>query len=409
MFGVGHRMAAEPLCHHCSMFRRPRSIKLLDVAGIRIGVDGTWFVMLFLLIFLLSGAFRSALHSSDGVAYLTTVATVLLFFGSLILHELGHAVAARRQGIQVNRIELFLFGGLTQMSRDPQTPGEEFKVAAAGPLATFVFVLICLGADMAIVGTQRLWHAALLDGNVPITPVLLSLSWLLPMNVLILVFNLVPAYPLDGGRIARALVWHVTGDRLRGTRAAARLGQGFAVLLGAVGLWLLVSVSSFTGIWLLLLAFLLGSSAHGTLVQSAVTARIEEVRVSDIMDHEPVMLPSLTPVGQALDEFFLRYGAVWLPVIDDTGHFVGISRRERIQETSEGAQSWLTVASVLEADDPASMRIAQDGLLTDLLSLPSLGQLGAVMAVDGDGVLRGVVTTDQVRRALQAMFAAPSV
>src|SRR5258706_10127 len=145
------------------MFRRSRSIKVLDVFGTRIGVDSSWFLMLFLLIFLLSGSFRSTLRSSDGVAYLTTVATVLLFFGSLILHELGHALAAKRQGIEVKRIELFLFGGLTQMSRDARTPGEEFKIAAAGPLATLGFVLLCLVGDLAIVGPHRLWHAVLLD------------------------------------------------------------------------------------------------------------------------------------------------------------------------------------------------------------------------------------------------------
>jgi Zn-dependent protease len=124
------------------MSRRPGSIKLMDVFGIRIGVNVSWFLILFLMILWLSGSFRQALHSSDGVAYLATVVTVLLFFGSLVLHELGHAVVARRQGIEVKRIELFLFGGLTQMSRDAATPGEEFKIAAAGPLATFCFVLL---------------------------------------------------------------------------------------------------------------------------------------------------------------------------------------------------------------------------------------------------------------------------
>ena len=224
------------------MFRRGGSIKLFSIAGIRVGVDATWFVMLFLVIFLLSGSFRSVLRSSDGVAYVTTVATVLLFFGSLILHEFGHAVVARRQGIEVKRIELFLFGGLTPMSRDSATPAEELKIAAAGPFATLLVALVCVAVDLAIVGSHRLWEAIQLNGDIRITPVLLSLSWLFAMNVIILVFNLVPAYPLDGGRIARAVVWRATGDKLRGTRAAATLGQGFAVLLGGAGLWLLVVV-----------------------------------------------------------------------------------------------------------------------------------------------------------------------
>src|SRR5438874_6822394 len=151
------------LCHHCGMVRRPGSIKLMDLFGIRIGVDGTWFLILFLMIFWLSGPFRQTLHSSDGVAYLTTVVTALLFFGSLILHELGHALVAKRQGIEVRSIELFLFGGLTQMSRDARSPSEELKIAAAGPAATLAFVLLCLVLDLALVGPHRLLHAVELD------------------------------------------------------------------------------------------------------------------------------------------------------------------------------------------------------------------------------------------------------
>ena len=377
----------------------------MEVAGIRVGVDATWFLMLFLLIFLLSGSFRSALHSSDGVAYVTTVATVLLFFASLIVHEFGHAIAARRQGIAVTRIELFLFGGLTEMSRDARTPGEDFKIAAAGPLATLLVVLVCLGVDLAIVGPERLLHAVELDATVPITPVLLSLSWLVPMNLLILVFNLVPAFPLDGGRIARAAIWRSTGSRLRGTRAAAKLGQAFAIFLAGVGIWLTLSYTSFTGLWLLAIAFLLGQSARSTLLQTAVTARIEEVRVSDIMDTQPVSIPSATAVTRALDEFLLRYGAPWLPVVDPGGHFLGIAHRERAQTAQDAGEGWLMIDSVLEREDGEPMHVDEDRPLTDVLSLESLGRLGAVMAVDHDGVLRGVLTADHIRRALQSVFA----
>jgi Zn-dependent protease len=377
----------------------------MELAGIRVGVDVTWFVMLFLLIFLLSGSFRSALHSSDGIAYVTTVATVLLFFASLILHEFGHAIAARRQGIAVTRIELFLFGGLTEMSRDAATPGEDFKIAAAGPLATLVVVLICLGIDLAIVGPHRLVHAVELDGSVPITPVLLSLSWLVPMNVLILLFNLVPAFPLDGGRIARAAVWGATGDRLRASRLAAQLGQGFALLLAGGGIWLMFSYKSFSGLWLLAIAFMLWQSARSTLLQTAVTARIEEVRVADVMDPQPVSIPASTVVTRALDEFLLRYGASWLPVVDPTGRFLGIAHRERAQTAQDAGEGWLSIDSLLEREDAAVMHVDEDQPLTDVLSLESLGRLGAVMAVDREGVLRGVITADQIRRALQSVFA----
>ncbi len=384
------------------MLRRPGSIKLMDVFGIRIGVDASWFLILFLLIFTLSGPFRSTLHSSEGIAYLTTVVSVLLLFASLIVHELGHAVVARRQGIEVRRIDLFLFGGLTKMSRDAATPGEEFKISAAGPLATFGVILVCVAVDIAIVGTHRLAHAIVLDNDIRITPVLLSLSWLLPMNVLLLIFNLVPAFPLDGGRIARALVWRITGDKLRGTRVAAKLGQGFAVILAGFGIWLALGYSSFSGLWLVAMAYLLGQAAKGALVQTAINERIEGVRVADIMDTHPVAIPAQTPVAEALDDFFLRYRWSWFPVVDEHARFLGIARQERLQSAHDAGEGWLTVGAVLEAGEAGPWQVGQDRPVTELLASESLGRLGALMAVDGEGVLCGVVTVEQVRRALRS-------
>ena len=381
----------------------------MDLFGFRIGVDRSWFLILFLLIFLLSSQFRQALHSSDGVAYLTTVITVLVLFGSLIVHELGHALVARREGIQVRRIDLFLFGGLTEMSRDAATPGEDFKIAAAGPLATFGFVLLCLAVDLAIVGPDRLVHAAELDGTVHITPVLLSLSWLLIWNVLLLIFNLVPAFPLDGGRITRAIVWRVTGDKRRGTIVAAKLGQGFGLLIAGLGVWLILAYRSFTGLWLIAIAFLLYQSARAAIVQTTMSARIEGVRVADIMDRQPVAIPSNTAVSDALDQYFLRYGWSWFPVVDALGRFLGIARQERLSDASDRGEGWLTVDSVLEPEADAGWRVREDRPITELLSSESLGRLGALMAVNGEGVLRGVVTVEQVRRALQAAFGSPGL
>lgn len=386
------------------MLRRSSSIKLFDAFGIRIGVDLGWFLILFLMIFLLSAPFRETLHSSDGVAYLTTVVSVLLLFGSLIVHEFGHALVARRQGIEVKQIDLFLFGGLTRMSRDAASPGEDFKISIAGPLATAGVILLCLGLDVPIVGFHRLWHAITLDSGIHVTPVLLSLSWLLLMNVLLLGFNMIPAFPLDGGRVARSAVWRLTGDKRRATQLAARTGQGFALALAAFGLWWLTAAAGFGGLWLLALAYLLWQSARGAVVQSALTERIEGVRVADIMDTQPVAIVSDTPVAQALDEYFRRYGWSWFPVVDEAGHLLGIARAERAQASVDGGEDWLTIGAVLEPGGAPSWLVAQDRPISELLASESLGRLGALMAVDGEGVLRGVVTVKQVRRALQAAF-----
>jgi len=373
----------------------------------RVGLDITWFAMLFVWIFLLSGSFKTALHSSDDVAYLTAVVTVLLFYCSLLIHEMGHAFVARRSGIQVHRIELFGFGGTTYMSRDSETPGEEFRIAAAGPLGTVLFILLCLAVDLMLVGPHRLVQAVELHSTVHLTPVLLALSWLLPMNALILIFNIVPAYPLDGGRIARAAVWRATDDKLRGTRTAARLGEGFAMLLGAFGLYVTLTGSSFIGLWLMLLAFMIWQSAHMALSGTAAASRVQGVRVADIMDHEPVALRGTSTVEQALDESFLRYQSEWLPVVDGDGRFIGIARRERAQELVISGEGDATVGSILEPEK-SRLTIREDRPLTDVLALEALGRLGAVVATDEDDTLTGLVTIDQVRRVLQTVLAQPA-
>jgi Zn-dependent protease len=388
------------------MFGRSSSVRLFTVSGIRVGVDVSWFLVLFLMIYVLSGPFRDTLHSSDGVAYLTTVVSVLALFASIIVHELGHAVGARRHGVGVTRIDLYLFGGLTEMSREPATPGEDFTIAVAGPIATVVVILVCLGIDVALVGGHRLGEAIELASDIRITPVLLALSWLIPVNVLLLVFNLLPAFPLDGGRIARAIVWRVTGDRARATIVAARLGQLLAAALAAFGLYLLLEVRSFGGRDTLALAWILHSSARAAIARAALDDRVDGVYVRDIMDPDPVAVSAELPASQALEEFFWRYRWPWFAVTDAGGRFVGIVREPEVQTAVDAGEGWVLVGSLVDAGAAPSWRIEVDRPIIELLGSESLGRLGAAMAVDGDGILRGVVTVEQLSRALATALTA---
>jgi predicted transcriptional regulator len=161
----------------------------------------------------------------------------------------------------------------------------------------------------------------------------------------------------------------------------------------------------FAGLWLLAVAFMLGQAARAAIVQSAVSARIERVRVIDIMDTHPVAIPAPTPVHQAEEEYFLRYGWPWFPVVDEAGKFVGIVSRERLTEVAGSGESWLTVSSALEPGAASALLVQQDRPLTEVLASETLGRLGALVAVDRDGMLRGIVTAREVRRALQAAFA----
>ena len=226
-------------------------------------------------------------------------------------------------------------------------------------------------------------------------------AWLASINLLVLIFNLIPAFPLDGGRIARAIAWRVTGDRNRATRAAGRLGQGFSYLFIGIGILLFLQGDVIGGIWLGLIGFILGQSARGAVVQTEFASRIEGIRVADVMDAEPVAIPEDASVERALDEYFLRYRWPWFPVVDAAQRFRGLIERGAADAVPEVSRSSSVVRDVFEADSTGTLRVRDDEPLESLLGNDALRRLGALMAVDADGRLRGVITADQVGRALR--------
>ena len=187
-------------------------------------------------------------------------------------------------------------------------------------------------------------------------------------------FNLVPAFPLDGGRMTRAIVWRVTGDKQRGTRTAAKLGQGFGLLVAGLGVWLLLAYRSFTGLWLIAIAFLLYQSARAALVQTALSARIEGVRVADIMDRQPVAIPSRTG-GRARRSTSSSCatggrGSRWSTT---SRRFLGIARQERLTAAQDRGEDWLTVEAVLEPEQDGGWQVNEDRPITEVLSSENLG------------------------------------
>jgi Zn-dependent protease len=376
------------------------SLQLVRLFGIRVGVDASWFLILFLAIFWLQQGFRDTIDGSATTAYGAAVAGAFLLFASIVFHEMGHALAARREGIQVDGIDLFLFGGVMRMRSDPQTAGAEFRVAVAGPVGTAIVIGACTLIAAATDGVSALWNAATLDSgaHVSVAIQLVSTVWL--VNVFLLIFNLVPAYPLDGGRIMRAIVWRLTGDRAKATRAAAAVGRAFAGALMVFGVFLLAKGAVYDGLWLLVLGYMLGTSARGALLQTAFTERLEGVTVADIMDAEPVAIPATTTALRAYEDYFLRYGWDWFAVVDADERYVGRAFRTPIQEAADGANAHTPVGQLTGIDDEGSVRA--DTPLEALVASEPLRRLGALTALDGDGRLRGIVTFDQVSRALRA-------
>jgi Zn-dependent protease len=378
-----------------------RSFTLFHIQGIRIAVDWSWFLILFVVIFYTSQTYGDLLGESSTAStpFLLAVLTAAGFFGSILLHELGHAVAARRNGIGITSIELWIFGGLARMDREAETPGAELKVALAGPLVTLILFVLLAGGGIAATGLDGFEDAAVFDPNAGVSGVLAMVAWLATINLLLLVFNLLPAFPMDGGRVARAVAWWKTGDRTSATRFAANLGRVMAYLFMAGGLALIFLGDIFSGIWLALIGMVINGSARGAAMQTAITSRIDKLSVADVMDREPVAIPGDISVEQALDEYFLRYRWPWFPVVDAAHRFLGLLERERADDVPEVSRANSNVSELIDADQ--GLFIRDDTPLDTLLSNQNLRRLGALMAVDADGRLSGVITVEQVGRALR--------
>jgi len=378
------------------------SIQLARVAGIRIGIDPSWFFVLFLIIWSLSG-YYSDRFPAGSTAFVLAVISALLFFGSVLLHELGHAFEARRSGIGIAGIDLWMFGGVARMERDSNSPGEEFRVAVAGPAVTLVIAVVCWLGATALGGVDASSEALRLDA-VPQDEVVAVIGYLGFVNILLLLFNLIPGFPLDGGRIARAAAWKVTGSRARATRFAGLLGRGFAFLMiaGGAAMFLLWG-NLIGGVWLAIIGLFLNQAARSAIVQTDLTSQLEGISVADVMDAEPVAVPADLDLDRAYDEYFLRYRWPWFPVVDGDGRLVGLIAEESVSSLPEAVRAGRTVASAMAGDSGDSLgalRVRDDEPLEALLGREALVRLGALLAVDGDGRLRGMVTADAVRRAL---------
>ncbi len=377
-------------------------ITLFHVRGIRIAVDWSWFLVLFLVIFWLSDFYGSVLDesSASSTPFVLAVLSAAGFFGSIVLHELGHAFAALRNGIGISSIQLWIFGGMANMDRESDSPGTEFKVAVAGPLVTLAIVVVLTAVGLVAVGPDEFERAVLIESNSGVSGVMAMVGWLASINAIVLVFNLLPAFPMDGGRIARAIAWWRTGDRGSATRFAARLGRVFAWIFIAGGLLMVLNGATFGGIWLALIGFVINGSAKAATMQTAVSGRISELRVSDVMDREPVAIPGELSVEKALDEYFLRYRWPWFPVVDAAHHFLGLVVRDKADEVPETSRASSLVSDLLERDD-GTFQIRDDAPLDSLLSSRALRRFGALMVVDAEGRLSGVITAEQVGRALR--------
>jgi Zn-dependent protease len=379
------------------------SITLFRVRGIRVAVDWSWFLFLFLVIFYMTGVYEDVLGDSGSASepFVLAVLSAFGFVASILLHEFGHAIAATRNGIGITDIQLWIFGGMARMDREAETPGVELKVALAGPLVTAAIVGVLALGGIAAVGWGEFENAATMQSGSAISGPMALVGWLAWINLVLLLFNLLPAFPMDGGRVARAVAWWRTGDRVMATRLAAGLGRLFAYVFIGAGIFMVLtdSVLGIGGIWLALIGVVINGAARGASAQTAIVDRIDGLLVADVMDTEPVTIPGEVSVEEALDDYFLRYRWPWFPVVDAAHRFLGLLQRDRADEVPETSRASSHVSELVDHD--RGLFIRDDTPLDALLSNQNLRRFGALMAVDAEGRLSGVITIEQVGRALR--------
>jgi Zn-dependent protease/CBS domain-containing protein len=360
------------------------SFSLGRIAGIRIGVNWTWLVAFALISWSLAETVFPSQNEglSDGVYLAMALAATVLFFVSLLAHELGHAFAARREGMEIEGIVLWLFGGVAQFRGVFPSARAEFLIAVAGPL-----VSLAIGAGALAAALLPLPEAV--DG---------VLAWLGFINLFLLLFNLLPALPLDGGRVLRAALWRARGDFEWATGVAAGIGRGFGYLLVGAGVAILVLASTFSGIWLAFLGWFLLGAAGAEARFVAVREALVGLRVRDLMAREPATVEAGLTLGALLDEIVPYRRFTTYPVVDG-GRVVGLLPFRRVAEVPRSDWDARTVRDcMLPRGEVVQLR--PETPVVDALQELGAGSVGRALVLEGEELV-GLLSLTDVARALE--------
>jgi Zn-dependent protease/CBS domain-containing protein len=361
--------------------------RILRLAGIPVYIDLSWLVIVALITWSLAGQFQAELHSREPAVYwLMGLVAALGFFACILLHEMGHALVARASGIPMRGITLFLFGGVAEMADEPPSPAKEFFMAIAGPAVTVVLTVICWVLE--VVGERSGWPAE----------VDVVLRYLVFINLTVLVFNMVPGFPLDGGRVLRSILWGATGSLRRSTHWASLCGQGFAWLLIAGAIALFFGGAIVQGIWLGIIGMFLNNAARVSYQQVLVRETLRGEPVSRFMTREPIVVPPSLNLRDWVEDYVYRYHRKAFPVASN-GHLEGVITTRALAELPR--EDWVrhSVGELMMHDlRPVSIRPEADAL--DALAKMQKTGYSRLLVTDGDRLV-GIVSLKDLLRFLQ--------
>ena len=364
-----------------------RGLPLFKIAGIQIRLDLSWFIIFALVgISLSAGYFPQRFPGQPPLHYwIAGLVATLCFFGSILVHELAHSLMAMRSGIQIPEITLFIFGGISRLSEEAKDAKTEFKIAIVGPLASFALALIFWAIHR---GLQT-------DSPSLATEVFRYLAWI---NLAVGIFNLIPGFPLDGGRVLRAILWHRSGSLTQATRTSADIGKGFAVILMVFGGLQIFTGALIGGLWLIFIGMFLRGMAEGGYQEVAMRQSLAGVSVQEIMIDDVVSVPPDLSLEHLVHDYFLRYGYHAFPVVQD-GKVLGLISIPQMRAIAEEQRQHMTVEDAMLPLE-ARMIVTPNTSLIDALKRMTQEELNQLLVMQ-DVALQGIVTKAGVLRFLE--------
>jgi len=365
-------------------------IKLGRIFGVEIGLHYSWFIIALLITFSLADQFQlNNPRWTSTMRWGLAVVTAALFFISIVAHELSHALVAKARGLPVRSITLFALGGVAQIEKEAADAKTEFWMGIVGPITSFVIGLLCLGITLALG-----WHPP----DMPQQPLQAILMWLGVINIGLALFNMIPGFPLDGGRVLRGLLWWITGNARRATTIAARVGQIIAFGMILYGVMQFFSGAGINGLWLVFIGWFLLSASRESHAQMVITEGLRGLRVADVMTTEFTTVDAYTNLQTLTEEHLMRSGRRFF-VVTSNGRTEGIITPHEIAEVPRARWPYTTIADVMRPLD-RTRTVAPNTPVTEALEVMAREDLNQLPVVT-NGTLTGLISRAHILQVLQ--------
>ncbi|NLF32549.1 MAG: CBS domain-containing protein [Planctomycetes bacterium] len=364
-----------------------RAIKLFTVFGFTVKLDPSWLIIMGLIVWSLAGVvFPSAYQGLHWGAYLAMgLVAALGLFASIVIHELSHSLVARRYGLPMKGITLFLLGGVAEMRDEPPSAKAEFMMAIAGPAASVVLGVVLIGAG--VLGALAGWAG----------PVVGVVQWVGFINIILAVFNMIPGFPLDGGRVLRATLWHFKGDLQRATRTASNVGSGFGAVLIGLGVLSLLWGNPIGGLWWILIGLFVRSAAKSGYQQVLIRQALQGEPVRRFMNTEPVTVAPSVSLEDLVENYVYRYHYKMFPIVDGE-HLAGCVNTQQIRKVPRDQWAHRTVGELASGCTDANT-IAPDADAVQAFQRMNQHQVSRLMVVQ-DGELQGILALKDLLKFL---------